>query len=40
MGGNLGFAVGNNRAAADATSEFLVLLNPDAVPEPQPGWSA
>ncbi len=35
MGGNLGFAVGNNRAAADATSEFLVLLNPDAVPEPQ-----
>ena len=34
MGGNLGFAVANNRVAADAQTEFLVLLNPDAAPEP------
>ncbi|MFY9288823.1 MAG: glycosyltransferase family 2 protein [Alphaproteobacteria bacterium] len=27
---NLGFAAGNNRAAADAKGEWLVLLNPDA----------
>lgn len=38
MGANLGFAAGNNRAAEDAATEFLVLLNPDAVPEPD--WLA
>lgn len=31
---NLGFAGGNNAAAKDADAEFLVLLNPDAFPEP------
>jgi GT2 family glycosyltransferase len=36
---NLGFAGGNNRAAASAgDAEFLALLNPDAFPEP--GWLA
>lgn len=38
MGSNLGFAAANNRVAADAGSEFLALLNPDAVPDP--GWLA
>ncbi|MFN3834528.1 MAG: glycosyltransferase family 2 protein [Glycocaulis sp.] len=33
---NLGFAGGNNRLAAKADTEWLVLLNPDAFPEP--GW--
>ncbi len=28
---NLGFAAGNNRAAADATGEYILLLNPDTV---------
>lgn len=31
---NLGFSDGNNRAAREATSPYLVLLNPDAFPEP------
>ncbi|MGZ3369224.1 MAG: glycosyltransferase family 2 protein [Caulobacteraceae bacterium] len=31
---NLGFAVGNNRAAARARGRWLVLLNPDAYAEP------
>ncbi len=31
---NTGFAVANNLAAAHSASEFLVLLNPDAVAEP------
>lgn len=31
---NLGFAAANNRAAASVDSEFIVLLNPDAFPEP------
>lgn len=31
---NLGFAAGNNRAAARAGGRWLVLLNPDAYPEP------
>jgi N-acetylglucosaminyl-diphospho-decaprenol L-rhamnosyltransferase len=31
---NLGFAAGNNLAAADANGEWLALLNPDAVAEP------
>jgi GT2 family glycosyltransferase len=33
-GGNLGFAAGNNRAAEQARGHWLVLLNPDAYPEP------
>ena len=33
---NLGFGGGNNRAAAQAKGEYLVLLNDDA--EVQPGW--
>jgi len=33
---NLGFAAGNNFAAAHARGEFLVLLNADAFPAP--GW--
>ena len=33
-GGNIGFAAGNNRAAAQARGRWLVLLNPDAYPEP------
>jgi len=36
MGENLGFAAANNLVAFDATSEFIVLLNPDTLPEP--GW--
>jgi GT2 family glycosyltransferase len=31
---NLGFAAGNNRAAGRAKGRWLVLLNPDAYPEP------
>jgi GT2 family glycosyltransferase len=31
---NLGFAAANNAAAARCDTEFLALLNPDAVPEP------
>jgi GT2 family glycosyltransferase len=33
-GGNLGFAGGCNRAAAEAEGEHLLLLNPDAVADP------
>ena len=36
MGGNLGFALANNRVAEGSAAEFLVLLNPDA--QPDPGW--
>jgi GT2 family glycosyltransferase len=36
MGGNAGFAAGINAAAAVASGELLVILNPDAAP--QPGW--
>lgn len=35
---NSGFAAGNNRAAALLDTEFIVLLNPDAFPEPD--WLA
>ena len=38
MGANLGFAAANNRAAAAARGRWLVLLNPDAYPEPE--WLA
>lgn len=31
---NLGFAAGNNLAARAASGRFLLLLNPDALPEP------
>ena len=34
MDQNLGFAAGNNRAAAVAQGRWLVLLNPDAYPDP------
>jgi GT2 family glycosyltransferase len=34
LGGNLGFAAGNNRAFAECDTEFVALLNPDAFPEP------
>jgi len=37
-GENLGFAVGNNLAAARARGPWLALLNPDAYPEPD--WLA
>ena len=33
-GTNLGFAAGNNLAFRECVSEFVVLLNPDAFPEP------
>jgi GT2 family glycosyltransferase len=33
-GSNLGFAAGNNRAAERAKRRWLVMLNPDAYPEP------
>jgi N-acetylglucosaminyl-diphospho-decaprenol L-rhamnosyltransferase len=36
MGGNLGFALANNRVTEASRSEFLALLNPDA--QPDPGW--
>ncbi len=35
---NIGFAAGNNAAADDADTPYLVFLNPDAFPEP--GWLA
>lgn len=35
---NLGFAAANNLAAHNATTRYLVLLNPDAFPEPD--WLA
>jgi GT2 family glycosyltransferase len=35
---NLGFAAGNNRAAALSAAPYLALLNPDAFPEPE--WLA
>jgi GT2 family glycosyltransferase len=35
-GRNLGFAAGVNAGAAQASGELLVILNPDAAP--QPGW--
>lgn len=35
---NLGFAAGNNRAAEDALTPYLIFLNPDAFPEPD--WLA
>jgi GT2 family glycosyltransferase len=35
-GGNLGFAEGNNRAAAQANGDWLGFINPDAFAEP--GW--
>jgi len=38
MDSNLGFAAGNNRAAAVARGTWLVLMNPDVVAEP--GWLA
>ena len=31
---NLGFAAGNNLAAEHASGRYLLLLNPDAIPEP------
>ena len=37
-GANLGFAAGNNLAFRVCATEFVVLLNPDAFPEP--GWLA
>ncbi|HEY2715212.1 MAG TPA: glycosyltransferase family 2 protein [Solirubrobacterales bacterium] len=36
MGRNVGFAGGCNAGAAEATGDLLVILNPDAAP--QPGW--
>ena len=30
---NIGFAAANNRAAARCDTEFIALLNPDAIPE-------
>jgi GT2 family glycosyltransferase len=38
MGGNLGFAAANNRAAGSAHGRWLALLNPDAYPRPD--WLA
>jgi GT2 family glycosyltransferase len=38
LGANTGFAVANNRAAAESRAQFLILLNPDAVAEPD--WLA
>src|SRR5258708_2897319 len=34
LGRNVGFAAGNNSAAAQARGKWLALLNPDAFPEP------
>jgi len=36
FGANLGFAAGNNRAAAEATAEWLGFINPDAFADA--GW--
>jgi GT2 family glycosyltransferase len=33
-GCNLGFAAGNNRAAAGASGAYIAFLNPDAIPSP------
>jgi GT2 family glycosyltransferase len=38
IGDNLGFAAGNNRAAAGARTPYLATLNPDAAPAPD--WLA
>jgi GT2 family glycosyltransferase len=38
MDRNIGFAAANNRAIERCDAEFVVLLNPDAFPEP--GWLA
>jgi GT2 family glycosyltransferase len=38
LGANTGFAVANNRAAWGSSAEFLILLNPDAVADPE--WLA
>lgn len=38
MGENAGFAVANNRAVEVVTSDWVVLLNPDAIPQPE--WLA
>lgn len=34
LGRNLGFGAANNAGAAGASAEFLLLLNPDCLPEP------
>lgn len=34
LGQNFGFAGGNNRAFSECDTEYVVLLNPDAFPEP------
>lgn len=34
LGANLGFAAANNLALEECTTEYVVLLNPDAYPEP------
>ena len=34
LGANLGFAAANNRALKECDTDFVVLLNPDAFPEP------
>ena len=34
MGGNIGFAAANNRVIFSATSDYVVLLNPDTTVEP------
>ncbi|WP_010542639.1 glycosyltransferase family 2 protein [Sphingomonas elodea] len=32
--GNIGFGAGNNRCAAHARGQYMMLVNPDAVPQP------
>ena len=39
-GANLGFAGGVNRALEAATAPYVMLLNPDARPQPQRGRGA